>query len=50
MVEKTFNDSSLSILLGEENKIGSELNLGSYDEYTHFFARDIVDQNAPLKV
>ena len=38
-----------SILLGEENKIGSVLNLGSYDEYTHFFARDIVDQEAPSK-
>ena len=35
-----------SILLGEDNKIGSELNLGSFDEYPHFFARDIVDQEA----
>ncbi len=35
-----------SILLGNDNKIGSELNLGSYEEYKHFFARDIVDQQA----
>lgn len=35
-----------SILLGEDNPIGSVLNLTSYDEYTHFYESDLVNANA----
>ncbi len=33
-------------LLGDANKIGSVLNLGSYDAYTHFYQEDLVNGNA----
>lgn len=32
-----------SLLFGNDNKIGSKLNLGSYGEYKHFFATDFTD-------
>ncbi len=32
-----------SLLLGEDKKIGSKLNLGSYGEYKHFFAKEFTD-------
>ncbi|MDE7439736.1 MAG: right-handed parallel beta-helix repeat-containing protein [Clostridia bacterium] len=38
-----------SLLFGENNKIGSELNYGSWEDYTHFYADDVVDRNAANK-
>jgi len=36
-----------SVLFGNENKIGSKLNLSSYEEYKHFFTSDFTDKTLP---